>query len=901
MPGYQEVALLKAEIGADISGLHNGLRQANRALTGFAQSGSAKLRALGSGMTSAGMGLASMTAPLVGTAKNMISTAADFETAMNDLSVAAGGSGASLGQLRKAAELVGADNQLVGISASQAAASMTEFSRQGLTVSDMFGGQFNKYLRTGTNLTGAFRAAIDLQAASEQDLGQSTETIIGAMSTFHIKASDATSITEEFVRQANASQAGVSDLNDALGNAGPTLSSYGYSLHDSLTALSLLSQYNIKGAEAGTALKSAFTHMLNPTKKETQLLKKLNVSFYTAHGRVKAMPVIIGELQHALAGLTQEQRIQAVQTLAGSYGQKAMLSLLDQGVGGWNNMEKAVKDSASAQEVAGAKTKGLNAAMEQLNGVLETIMIEVGTPFIQGFLTPAVKALGDFLSYVMKTHPGLLKMAAAIGGILIVLGPLLIITGSVISAIGTIGTAASAMGAVLGGAGVLGPLLGILGPIAAVGVAAYVLYRAWTEDWGGIKEVVGDAGDFINGALDSVDGDIGGLAGRAKSKWSSLKIDITTKTHSMWDDVRHTTTTALAGLKLGLHRDLSIARDTSNRLWSQIKTGTLTRLHAMVSEEQKGLMNMRNAVTNAFETAKARAMGAMHSLEAGIAGIFTGIVNSASNAGRGLIDAFKNGITSGLNGVLDVVRNIVQQIRDLLPGSDAKTGPLSTLTHSGMSLMSVFGNGVESGASNFFHRIGKIVTGIKDTLAGGAKDTDYRGGYQRAMPQLPVAVHGPEGYQRAMPQLHNGPQLYYPDTGETWWHREQREKDGSNDSRNRLRHATDKLKDAITKGGGGSLRDILKGTPVSRHKLATGGEDTLKGVPVQSRFLPTPPGTTPGGRYGGGGGGTTPGPARCDCSSERPISIIIHNPKPEGAPESIRRELMLLSAAGVLA
>lgn len=120
------------------------------------------------------------------------------------------------------------------------------------------------------------------------------------------------------------------------------------------------------------------------------------VAYYT--GQIKAVNVAQTKTVVSTRKLTEEQRNQYIQTLAGTYGMKAFASLLEEGPEGYQKMEKAILEAATAQEVMAARTKGLQAALEVLRGAIETLMIKAATPFIQKFLTPAIRGLAEFLS-----------------------------------------------------------------------------------------------------------------------------------------------------------------------------------------------------------------------------------------------------------------------------------------------------------------------------------------------------------------------------------------------------------------------------------------------------------------------------------------------------------------------
>ena len=501
--------------------------------------------------TAAGKGAlmtTALTAPLAAIGGLAAHVAGDFEQQMNILSLAAKGSGTSLEELRQSALKVGADTHLVGIDAAEAADAMTNFYKAGLDTNEIFG-DMQGYLQGTTELAGALRAAIDLAAASELDLGQASDAVTIAMRTFGLSASDAEDIANSFVQAADASVADVGDLTEALKNVGPTAASFGWSLQDVNTALALLSSRGIKGAEAGTALKSMMVNLMRPTKQVKQALKELNVSLYDEQGHLKSLPEIIGDLSGALdtnatvtryvggatkeqskllkqyesrirsareaieeyekgvrgsnlsekakakriaelnakialysgklrelrsqiepvrkvtRKLTDEERNQYIQILAGTYGMKALNTLLSEGVEGWGEMADSIEHANTAQEAAAARTKGFKAAMEQLTGSVQTLLIEAGTPLIQDFLTPAVQWMTNLLSSIDLQHAGWLKMALGMGIAAAAAGPVMMV-----------------LGAIAGGLAML------LSPMGLVVAAVALLAAAWMNDWGGIRE-----------------------------------------------------------------------------------------------------------------------------------------------------------------------------------------------------------------------------------------------------------------------------------------------------------------------------------------------------------------------------------------------------------------------------
>lgn len=465
------IADLLVKVSADISGMQESFNTAESKLASFSSSA-----------TAAGGSLIGLGAPLVGLGVAAANVAGDFEAAMNRLSVSvgSGGAGGSLEELRQVAITAGSDVALVGVSASDVASAMDAFAKAGVSTNDMLG-DMPGYLSGAAEMGGQLRAAIDLAAASELDLDEATGFVITTLATFGLSANSASDTMDLMVRSADASVMSVGDIKAALENVGPTMAQFGFDLEDVNIALALLSTRGIIGAEAGTALKSMMTNLMRPTADVTETLKAMNVSLYDSEGVMKPLPTIMADLQRGMLGMTEEQKNQTIQTLAGTYGMKAMATLLTEGTTGWNAMAASIGSAATMQESAAARTVGFNASMEQLKSTIEGFLINVGTPLIENVLTPMVQKLSDLGGKLSEMDPSFVQFGIVAGGIVTGLGALLLVVGQIAGAFSALIPVAGAI------AGALAP---IALPIVAIGVALAALYLAWDNNWFGIRDTL---------------------------------------------------------------------------------------------------------------------------------------------------------------------------------------------------------------------------------------------------------------------------------------------------------------------------------------------------------------------------------------------------------------------------
>ena len=105
------------------------------------------------------------------------------------------------------------------------------------------------------------------------------------------------------------------------------------------------------------------------------------------------------------------------------------------------------------------------------------------------------------------------------------------------------------------------------------------------------------------------------------------------------------------------------------------------------------LMALRDIANNVFSSVLATARGNLSAM----IGFMESIPGRALAAGQGLMRAFAQGILQFASMPVKAVEAVVQAVRDRLPGSDAKTGPLSDLTASGRALPVTFAKGISEG------------------------------------------------------------------------------------------------------------------------------------------------------------------------------------------------------------
>lgn len=424
------------QLGSAYGSIEIGTGGAERSVSSLADS----MRRVGQSMSLA------VTAPLLAIAGAGLKAAAGFETSLNTIQVVSNATAAQMEAMSGVAIKLGSDTVF---SAGEAAQGMLELAKAGLTAQQSME---------------AIGGVLDLAAAGSIEVARAAEITANALNAFGLPASEAARVADLLAAAANASSAEMTDLAQGLQQAGFIFNAAGQGVDDLAASLAILTNVGLTGSDAGTALKNAFTRIINPTKEATAVMNEIGVSFFDASGNMKGLADIIDDLNVGLAGMTQEQRLAALSTIFLSDGAKALIPLLDVGKDGFLAMKDAVNEAGAAQKVADARMKGLAGAIEYAKGTIESALISAFLPLTEG-LGNMIRSAADLIGKFGDLPEPIRNAALAFAAVMAAVGPLLL--------------ALPMIGAVLAA---------LLSPIGLIGLAVAGLAAAWAADFGGIRE-----------------------------------------------------------------------------------------------------------------------------------------------------------------------------------------------------------------------------------------------------------------------------------------------------------------------------------------------------------------------------------------------------------------------------
>jgi len=514
-----QLAIIQARADADAEKIQR------RALARQSQFGD-QLRNIGTALTAA------VTVPLALIGKEILAIGIEYEKSLNTFQAVTRATTAEMTAASAVAKQLGADITLPATSAADAARALTELSKGGLSAQQAMD---------------AARGTLLLAAAAQIEEAQAAEIAANALNAFKLPASEATRIADLLAAASNASSAEITDFAQAMQQSSASAAALKIPIEDTVTALGLLANAGIRGSDSGTTLKTALLRLNPDTDKAAEAMRALGVNAFDAQGKLLPLRNIIDQFSGAFGKLTDQQKIQAANTIFGTDAMRAALIVFGGGVEQFDKLSAAVNKTGAAQELAAAKTKGLGGAYEALKSQLETgaiLAFERLKGPLEAVTKFAAEGIGKILNFaegLAKSNPALLDTTLAFAGIAAVIGPVTLGIAALVAALGTIGAPALAV-------------------VAVITAAAAAIGGAWATNFLGIRDVTfkvfGEVSKFATEQLGVIVGfyrenlpiikeAVANAVAAIRAFWKENGDEITTIVRETWNIIKTVVSTAI--------------------------------------------------------------------------------------------------------------------------------------------------------------------------------------------------------------------------------------------------------------------------------------------------------------------------------------------------------------------
>ena len=342
-------------------------------LTAATASAQQQVSGLGSTLSSLGkMAVAGLGGMAVGSAiTSTISTYKDFDQAMAQTAATAGAVGEDYQKLQQAAMEAGKGTTKTATEAAQA---LGYLALAGYDVNQS---------------TEALMPVLKLSEATQMDLAQCSDLVTDSMSAAGVSVAELPGYLDVLCKANNKSNQTAQQLMEAMIGVGGTMRGLNVPIEETSTALGVLANRGIKGAEGGTALNSIMANLTTGTGQAGEMMEKLGISAFDAEGKFIGVQATLMRLNDATKNLTEEERNAAFAAIGGKEQVKALNALMDgltnttaDGTTEWNALNQALLNSGGALDEMNAQvTNTLNGAMSRLGSALDDVKIRAGLAF----------------------------------------------------------------------------------------------------------------------------------------------------------------------------------------------------------------------------------------------------------------------------------------------------------------------------------------------------------------------------------------------------------------------------------------------------------------------------------------------------------------------------------------
>lgn len=476
-----------AETEAQLQKLESQASKTNQTLSKIGEVGS-KVESFGNGVTNVGKKVSVASAAVTAMGGAAVKTAADFESSMSQVQATMGITkdsmstldGQSVNTMDALSDLAKEMGAKTAFSASECAEALNYLALAGYDTQEM---------------ADTLPTVLNLAAAGGLDLASASDMVTDAMSALGMKTSDANKMVDQMAKTASSTNTSVGQLGEGILTIGATAKTVKGGTAELNTALGILANNGIKGAEGGTHLRNVILSLQNPTDGAAKTMEKLGVQTYDSEGNMRSLNDILGDLNKSMDGMTSAEKANIIATIFNKTDFASVNALLANTGDTWTDLQIAIENSGgAAQQMADTQLDNLKGQLTILKSAVEGFAISIGDALMP-MIKNIVAKIQSFVDWLNNLDEGTRQVIVKIGLFVAALGPFLVILGTVISKVGVAMQAFSKLGLKLtslmsnagGVSGIMGKvgaaIGGISAPVVAVVAVIAVLAAAFVHLW----------------------------------------------------------------------------------------------------------------------------------------------------------------------------------------------------------------------------------------------------------------------------------------------------------------------------------------------------------------------------------------------------------------------------------
>ena len=713
------------ETEQELKRLETAANQSATAVQKIAATGE-KLKTLGNNISNVGQKFLPATVAVAGLGTAAVKTAADFDSAMSEVSAVSGATGDDFDALRAKAREMGAKTKF---SATEAAQAMNYMAMAGWKTSDMLDG---------------IEGIMNLAAASGEDLATTSDIVTDALTAFGLSAGDSAHFADILAAASSNANTNVSMMGETFKYCAPVAGALGFSAEDTAEAIGLMGNSGIKSSQAGTALRSIMNRLSKEVKLTGNAIGTMTIETTNQDGSMRSLNSILADCRVAFGKMSESEKAANAQALVGKNAMSGFLALMNAAPADIEKLNSAITNcDGKAGDMADTMQNNLAGQLTILKSQLQELAISFGD-----ILMPAIRQIVSWIQKLADKLNGMdestKKMIVTIGLVVAAIGPALIVIGKIISAVGTIMTiipkVKAAITAVKGAMSALNvtmlanPIGIVIAAVAALTAAFIYLWntnedfrKAITNIWNGIVKKFKDFFQGITDRLNALGFNFKDFGEVVKAVWDGLCSVLAPIFEGAFqhiaDVLSHTLDLILSVL------DIFVGIFTGD--WERVWNGVKGIFSATWNYIKSFFCNILNVLKNIFNVFLGWFGTSWEDLWGGIKDFFVNIWNGIKSFFGNIMNGIKTTaetIWNAISGFFQTIWNVIKTIFTVAVGAIAGVlyiawNTIKTVIQTVWNLISGFFTTIWNVIKNTFMTVWNVISTIFSTIWNAIQNT----------------------------------------------------------------------------------------------------------------------------------------------------------------------------------
>lgn len=522
----------------------------------------------------------------------------------------------------------------------------------------------------------ALPTVLKLAGAGAMSLANASDMVTDSMSALGIEATEAnlTQFSDQLAQTASKANTSVAQLGEAILTVGGTAKGLAGGTTELNTALGILADNGLKGAEGGTHLRNIILSLQNPTDKAAASLQSLGVDVYDAQGNMRGLNDVFKDLQGAMAGMDNASKDSILSTLFNKTDLTAANAMLSNCADRFDELSAAVENSAGACEnmyaiqldnlngdIAILKSgladlgisiyKDLNGPLREMTQLATSMVGELSDAYKEGGMESMVGAVGGCLSEVVNTIAEYAPQVVSMGVDLLenFIGGITENSGALADA------AADVLSAFVEGLFTLVPQV-ILAGIDLITELA--------------DSVTQQAPQLITSGMQAITNFVSGIIQRLPSVVSTALTLVQTLVNSIGSNAPQLLSAAIqliGGLLQGIVTMLPEIANMAVQLVTGLASAILENVPLLIDTAVQLVLNLINGLLSMLPQILQSGVQLVMSLLQGIISALPGIAQAGVQLIQGLVQGLVSNLPAILQAAMQMVMQLIQGIVTMLP------------------------------------------------------------------------------------------------------------------------------------------------------------------------------------------------------------------------------------------